>query len=63
MTSGATAGGETAAANWPSSETAGGESAAAKRHRLCCTLVQFLNMFLRIFTVLIKSSECYWKHL
>jgi hypothetical protein len=33
MTSGATAGGETATANWPSGETARGETAAAKRHR------------------------------
>jgi hypothetical protein len=33
MTSGATAGGETAAANWPSGETARGETAAANRPR------------------------------
>jgi hypothetical protein len=33
MTSGATAGGETAAANWPNGETARGETAAANRPR------------------------------
>jgi hypothetical protein len=37
---------------------------AAKRHRPCCTILyNYCTMFLRIFTVLIKSSECYWKHL
>jgi hypothetical protein len=35
MTSGATADGETAAANWPSGETARGETAATKCHRPC----------------------------